>query len=67
MIITAEVTCYLCSRVCGEVEGDLTEPLRISAIYPVGGLCSLSPKAPLRCSRCGGAVYLDDVQRVKVP
>lgn len=63
MIIAAEVTCYWCSRICGEAEGDEAERLLPHAVRSLGGLCSVYPTAPLRCARCGGPVYLEVVHR----
>lgn len=69
MIIAAEVKCLNCSRVCGEIEGVPLGPISFEEIRPYGEEWTCPPiaEARIRCSRCGGSVYLDEVREVKPP
>ncbi|MCS6800621.1 MAG: hypothetical protein RMM58_10245 [Chloroflexota bacterium] len=72
MKVRADIKCHVCGFVSGEVIGfapnGLTSPrhARIiderilpSALAPAGWP---TPGQPLRCARCNGAVYLDEVE-----
>lgn len=63
MTIVGEVKCYHCSRVCAEVDGELGQPLDPHRLRLVGGGHPCAPRwgRPLRCQRCGGPAYLDEV------
>lgn len=63
MRLRADLKCYCCGYVSGQVEGDEKEPLikgRISAQSPLG-MPKRRPDGRLGCVRCGGPLYLDDV------
>ena len=63
MEVRGDVRCYHCGHVSGWVEGDpFARPGR-ATFHPLRG----KPKradATLRCERCGGPVYLDDLETV---
>ncbi|HLH22767.1 MAG TPA: hypothetical protein VK066_09600 [Chloroflexota bacterium] len=61
MLISADLKCYYCGYVTGEVITDTSHPDRVLAFRPTDGDVQ-SGKAARRCSRCGGPVYLDDAQ-----
>ena len=63
MIVTADVKCYHCGHVSGQVIGAREGPLRTSSFVPRPGYTKEMPRAGerLRCERCGGPVYLEDV------
>jgi hypothetical protein len=67
MHIRADLKCYYCGHVTGQVEGDTTEPVRTRAFYPRPGYAGTLPKPGerIRCSRCGGPVYMDDVEIIR--
>ncbi len=67
MVISADIKCYHCGHVSGQLVGDPSQPVKISAFHPSAMWSdkSLRPGETLRCFRCGGPVYLDDVQMVK--
>ncbi len=69
MFITAEVKCLNCGRICGEVERARAGRITLAEIRPYGASQRCLPRAGrlIRCDRCGGAVYLDDVHVVKPP
>ncbi|MBI3965761.1 MAG: hypothetical protein HY329_09010 [Chloroflexi bacterium] len=50
MRVRADITCYHCGHVQWEVEGEFGVEVRQG----------------LRCQRCTGPVYLDNIERVKV-
>ena len=60
MLISADMKCYYCGYVTGEVVTDSSHPDRVLAFKPA------DPQAPParrgRCGRCGGPVYLDEAQ-----
>ena len=62
----AEVKCYLCSRICGEVDGRDPQELDLRRVQVdvSARRCGLKPGQPLRCSRCGGSIYIGDVECV---
>lgn len=75
MRVRADIKCLVCGFVSGEVVGvaveRLTSPRRAriqaerilpSALAPAGWP---SPGQPLRCARCQGAVYLDEVEIIR--
>ena len=66
MLCVAEVKCYQCSRICGEVEGLHPQDfdLRRVQVDLSTYRCDLESVWPLRCGRCGGNLYLDDVECV---
>jgi len=67
MLIHADVKCYYCGHVSGQVEGDSRQPLRVSYFRPSSNWQGRQPRPgeTLRCFRCGGPVYLDDVSKVR--
>ena len=61
MKIVADVKCYHCGHVSGELIGSRSLPLRDWLFEPKGG----APRpagARLRCVRCNGPVYLEDTR-----
>lgn len=64
MRCVAEVKCYQCSRVCGEVRGLRPQQLDLFdvRVNPQVHRCGLRPGPLLRCSRCGGNIYIGDVE-----
>ena len=62
MNIVADVKCYHCGYVSGELIGSRATPIREWTFEPAAG----EPRtvgARLRCTRCDGPVYLEDVRR----
>jgi hypothetical protein len=67
MILKAEVKCYHCGYVSGEWLSATESGARKAVFRPVAD-CTPRPQAPdsrLRCCRCGGPVYLEDVTVVR--
>jgi len=62
MLISADLKCYYCGFVTGEVITETAHPDRVLAFKPADGSAEAGKAAQRRCSRCGGPVYLDDAQ-----
>lgn len=58
----ADVKCYYCGHVSGQIIGDRDQRLRVGNFVPRPGYAGppLRPGARLRCERCGGPVFLED-------
>ncbi len=64
MKVVGEVKCYHCGHVSGEVEGTRTDRLVLQSFKPRAGYKG-KPPGPgdrIRCERCRGPVYLEDVR-----
>ena len=61
IVRVAQVKCYSCGRVCGEVKGEDLYGLSLQDMYvpKYAGRCGPSEDTPFRCSCCGGLVYID--------
>ncbi len=68
MRICAEIKCYHCGYISGQICGDSDGPLRWDELRPnpsyTGSLPH--PGEPLRCFRCHGPVYLDEIEKQRV-
>ena len=62
MLISADLKCYYCGYVTGEVITDTSHPDRVLAFKPADAEAETGNTARRRCGRCGGPVYLDDAQ-----
>ncbi len=63
MLMRADLKCYYCGYVSGQIEGDDKAPLakgKISTQSPLG-VPKRRQDGRLGCVRCGGPLYLDDV------
>lgn len=67
MQIRADVKCYYCGFVSGQLEGDPERTTHHWNFRTNGGVSpSSSPsKHQLRCTRCGGPVFLDEIETVR--
>jgi hypothetical protein len=69
MQIRADVKCYFCGHVSGQIEGD---PDRAEALWhyrtTTGAVASVRHGAKrIRCDRCRGPVFLDEIETVRFP
>lgn len=64
--VKADVKCYYCGFVSGELIGEPKKLLSVKNYHPAPGTSVPKTGDSLRCARCGGPVYLDDVQPVRV-
>ncbi|HZS02785.1 MAG TPA: hypothetical protein VFE37_29000 [Chloroflexota bacterium] len=62
MLISADLKCYYCGYVTGEVITDTSHPERILVFKPADGEAQAIRNSRRRCARCGGPVYLDEAQ-----
>jgi hypothetical protein len=63
MRMSADLKCYACGFVSGQIEGDDKEPIqrgKLKSHSPLG-VPKRRQDGRLACLRCGGALYLDDV------
>ena len=67
MRILADLKCYYCGHVTGQLEDDTSAPVRTRAFYPRPGYVGTLPKPGerIRCTRCGGPVYLDEIEIIR--
>lgn len=67
MFHVADVKCYYCGFISGELVGTNSQVLKNGTFRPAPGVDSAAVSAgKLRCARCGGPVFLDDL-RVEKP
>jgi hypothetical protein len=60
--VVADVKCYYCGHISGQVVGTRHEPLRVTNFVPRPGYKGpeVRPGTRLRCERCQGPVFLED-------
>ena len=60
--VVADVKCYHCGHISGQIFGRQNQPLRVSDFVPRRGYTGpeMRPGMKLRCERCGGPVFLED-------
>src|SRR5512144_21228 len=63
MLVITDVKCYYCGHVSGQIVGAKNAPLRVSSFVPRPGYTRPLPGVGdrLRCERCQGPVFLEDV------
>lgn len=68
MRICAQIKCYHCGYISGQICGESDEPLRWEELRPNPYFKGDLPKPgePLRCFRCHGPVYLDEIEKERV-
>ena len=60
--VVADVKCYYCGHISGQIVGRRYEPLRVTNFVPRPGYKGpeVRPGMRLRCERCQGPVFLED-------
>lgn len=68
MQVTADVKCYYCGHVSGQIIGPKNAPLKLTNFVPREGYTGVIPRPRdrLRCERCRGPVYLEDVSPLTI-
>jgi hypothetical protein len=66
MLISADLKCYFCGHVSGEVITDSSHPQRIRAFKPTGMDAAPTSATPTRCGRCAGPVFLDEAETLSL-
>ena len=66
MRVVGDVKCYHCGHVSGQIEGTRTKRLVLHAFHPRQGYQGQlpGPGERIRCERCGGPVFLEDLQPI---
>ncbi len=67
--VRGELHCYSCGHVTARFEGEQLESgFRARLIAPLNGpTVRLQPGMAPRCGRCGGQVYVDELEVIKPP
>lgn len=67
--IIADVKCYYCGHISGQIIGRRDRPLRVTDFKPRQGYTGgeFTPGQKLRCERCHGPVFLEDAGSAIVP
>jgi hypothetical protein len=68
MLVHAEVTCLSCGHVAGDVRGDYATLTRSFEFFPETerDRAALLSNGTLRCPRCGGPVYLEGMEPLRL-
>lgn len=69
MFIRADVKCYYCGHISGQIEGD-KDNADSRWNYRASNGASASMRQAMkriRCDRCGGPVFLDEIETVRYP
>ncbi len=66
MQLIGDVKCYHCGHISGQVEGTRTDRLVLKRFKPRPGYQGQMPRRgqQIRCERCQGPVFLEDLQPV---
>ena len=64
--VLADLKCYMCGATAGSIEHERNSTMPTVAIERGGrvGMIRASETSRLRCPRCGGSVYVDQVEIV---
>jgi DNA-directed RNA polymerase subunit RPC12/RpoP len=66
MQVVGDVKCYHCGHVSGQIEGERTNKLVLKSFKPRPGFQGEPPRPGqrIRCERCGGPVFLEELRPV---
>jgi hypothetical protein len=69
MLLRADVKCYLCGTVSGQIEGRPGDRVTLQNFQPLDQQSGprLNGSGRICCTRCGGGVFLDEWETVRVP
>src|SRR5262249_40018991 len=64
MFLVADVKCYYCGFISGELVSPMGQSLKNGTFRPAAGVDAASSvhNGKLRCARCGGPVYTDEIR-----
>jgi hypothetical protein len=63
MLISADLKCYYCGTVAGEMFADTARPRHVLAFLPAAEPVQDTSVAR-SCHRCGGPLYMDEAQTI---
>jgi hypothetical protein len=65
-VLAADVKCYYCGHISGQIVGPRNGPLKLSNFVPRPGYRGPAPKPGMRmrCERCHGPVFLEDAEPI---
>jgi DNA-directed RNA polymerase subunit RPC12/RpoP len=68
MQVTADIKCYYCGHISGQLISEKDHP-ETGVFRPRPGYQGAKPEPGkrIRCERCGGPVYLEDVSPAELP
>lgn len=70
MLVKADLKCFYCGCVSGEVVADTARGYRVLDYRPAGrrngasATATAKPGTKLRCVQCDGPVFLDDIETI---
>lgn len=67
MLTVADVKCYHCGHISGEIVAEEGQSLKTGSFRPAPDSRVVQDNGRLRCSRCSGPVYLDEIRRIRPP
>jgi hypothetical protein len=67
MLIRADVKCYYCGHISGQIEGNPEDTHPLWSYRSRGGAANHTrvSRRQIRCGRCGGPVFLDEIETVR--
>jgi hypothetical protein len=66
MLLVADIKCYYCGFISGELVSPNSQSLKNGTFRPAEGVdAAATSGGKLRCARCGGPVFLDEVRTEK--
>lgn len=68
MMVRADVKCYFCGHLAGEVEGEYAAISRRHTFHAAAPSDerAVRPNGTLRCPRCDGPVFLEGIEHLRV-
>lgn len=65
MLIRADLRCYYCGYIAGHIEGDTSAPSKSATFIPAAGESPIRREGQIRCGRCKGPLYMDDIETIR--
>lgn len=65
MLVKGDIKCLHCGHITGQWVGVNGDPLTMAGLRTPDGQRPADPHAPVKCGRCDGPVFLDDVGLVR--
>lgn len=65
MLIKADLKCYYCGHVAGQIQGDTSTPAKSATFVAAAGEMPIRRGGQIRCGRCKGPLYMDDIETIR--